>query len=397
MNEKITLPTLVSLLSEKTGKNKRQCENFVKEFFNTISESLVEGDSVRIKGLGTFKVLNVMERKSVSVNTGEDIEIPSHSKISFIACKELAEAVNSPFSMFETVELPDDISEEEENREKEELLISRGLAAIDVIDPSENKDSMEENTDADDNRIQQIYSEEEKEETDEKSDINNSSDDDESLQSNSSEEVDIETDTNNPSNVENCNIQEIETAYDDAVINKKKNYRFLLGFGAGVAFTALLSLGAYLFLFSKWTENFSSPVKDSVILKSETKALPSDTISNNKNENENKNETVVSNSKQQNSEYDDDIAPTRPSDEPVYDTITKTRYLTTMAKEHYGNYNLWPYIYEENKSMLGHPDRIRPGTRIVIPPLSKYGVNPNNEEDIKKAKQMGVQIYSRYQ
>ncbi len=38
-----------------------------------------------------------------------------------------------------------------------------------------------------------------------------------------------------------------------------------------------------------------------------------------------------------------------------------------MAKEHYGNYNLWPYIYEENKAILGHPDRIRPGTKVIVP------------------------------
>lgn len=41
--------------------------------------------------------------------------------------------------------------------------------------------------------------------------------------------------------------------------------------------------------------------------------------------------------------------PTQPSDQRKYDTITKTRYLTTMAKDHYGNYHLWPYIYKENE------------------------------------------------
>ena len=89
-------------------------------------------------------------------------------------------------------------------------------------------------------------------------------------------------------------------------------------------------------------------------------------------------------------------ADTKPSDEPVYDTITKTRYLTTMAKEHYGSYHLWPYIYEANKS-LGHPDKIRPGTKVVIPPLSRYGVNPKNPDDIAKAKRKGAAIYARYE
>lgn len=93
---------------------------------------------------------------------------------------------------------------------------------------------------------------------------------------------------------------------------------------------------------------------------------------------------------------DTEVAPTKPSDQKQYDTITKTRYLTTMAKDHYGNYHLWPYIYKENAAFLGHPDRIRPGTRVVIPDLKKYGINPNNPADIAKAKQLGTQIYAKY-
>ena len=88
--------------------------------------------------------------------------------------------------------------------------------------------------------------------------------------------------------------------------------------------------------------------------------------------------------------------PTRPSDEPVYDTISTTRFLTTMAKEHYGNFNLWPIIYEENKDILGHPDRIKPGTKVVVPSLEKYGVDPHKAADIARIKQKGVEIYARY-
>jgi hypothetical protein len=68
-----------------------------------------------------------------------------------------------------------------------------------------------------------------------------------------------------------------------------------------------------------------------------------------------------------------------------------------MAKDHYGNYHLWPYIYEENKSKLGHPDRIRPGTQVIVPPLSKYGVNPHSEADIEKAKRKGAEIYKKWE
>ncbi|MDE5813354.1 MAG: hypothetical protein K2H72_03620 [Muribaculaceae bacterium] len=86
-------------------------------------------------------------------------------------------------------------------------------------------------------------------------------------------------------------------------------------------------------------------------------------------------------------DYDDLIA---------YDTVTLTRFLITMSREYYGNPDFWPYIYEENSDKLGHPDRIVPGTMVVVPRLSKFGVDPKNPADVEKAKRLGKQIYARY-
>lgn len=87
--------------------------------------------------------------------------------------------------------------------------------------------------------------------------------------------------------------------------------------------------------------------------------------------------------------------------EPVRDIIAtdkvgRTRYLITMAREHYGNGDFWVYIYEENKAKLGHPDHITPGTVVQIPNLAKYGVDPKNPADMQKARQLGKEIYGRY-
>lgn len=80
----------------------------------------------------------------------------------------------------------------------------------------------------------------------------------------------------------------------------------------------------------------------------------------------------------------------------AYDKVTTTRYLATMAREYYGNFEFWPYIYEENKAKLGHPDRITPGTMVIVPSLKKYGVNPKNPVDVEKAKQLSREIFSRF-
>lgn len=89
-------------------------------------------------------------------------------------------------------------------------------------------------------------------------------------------------------------------------------------------------------------------------------------------------------------------APTSIYDPIAYDKIGKDRFLITMSREYYGNPNFWPYIYEENRVKFGHPDKIRPGSGVVVPNLKKYGVDPNNPADVEKAKKLAKEIYARY-
>ncbi|MBR6947476.1 MAG: HU family DNA-binding protein, partial [Muribaculaceae bacterium] len=83
MNAKITLVELTQLMAESTSTTKRVCELFLRELFATISQTLIEGESVKIKGIGTFKVTEVKPRKSVSVQSGKSIEVKGYSRITF--------------------------------------------------------------------------------------------------------------------------------------------------------------------------------------------------------------------------------------------------------------------------------------------------------------------------
>ena len=76
MENKITLPKLVAMLALTTGKQKKLCEDFLRELFKVIGDELSRGENVRIKGFGTFKLVGVESRKSVNVATGEEHEIP---------------------------------------------------------------------------------------------------------------------------------------------------------------------------------------------------------------------------------------------------------------------------------------------------------------------------------
>ncbi len=407
MEEKITMPMLISLLSEKSGLGRKQCEDFIREFINVVIEGLSAGESVRIKGIGLFKIVTVGARKSVDVNTGRDFEIPEHNKVVFVPAAELADRVNAPFDMFDTVEIDDDFSEDfleeldnssddfkaddfkevsdetsampEETQPLEKPMVSAPIPES-ISEPITETDvpveiervAVHDPVESEKKEYESIECESINEETEEeklgetKPELKNQDEEQGEY---------LEDETDNESSNE--------------VVTQKKR-RGVLRFWVGIACGLILGFGTciligYLLGYLPFEQKESQSKIASVEMKTPDKT---------------EKETVVEEVPSVDALVDvealsSDVA-TQPSDIVVYDTITHTRYLTTMAKAHYGNYNLWPYIYEENSSFLGHPDRIRPGTRVVIPDLKKYGVRADNPEDIKKAKAKGVAIYARY-
>jgi Bacterial nucleoid DNA-binding protein len=103
MGERINIQNLIDLFAEKKGLSKKDAENFLKEFFALIEKALETDKYVKIKGFGTFKLIDVDSRESVNVNTGERFQIQGHTKISFTPEASLRDQINKPFSHFETV------------------------------------------------------------------------------------------------------------------------------------------------------------------------------------------------------------------------------------------------------------------------------------------------------
>ena len=127
MNERLTIQDLTDLLAAKHSMTKKDAEAFVKEFFLLIEQALENEKTVKIKGLGTFKLIDVDSRESVNVNTGERFQIKGHTKVSFSPDANLRDTINKPFAHFETVVLnentiledtPIEETEEEETGEE---------------------------------------------------------------------------------------------------------------------------------------------------------------------------------------------------------------------------------------------------------------------------------------
>jgi nucleoid-associated protein YgaU len=64
---------------------------------------------------------------------------------------------------------------------------------------------------------------------------------------------------------------------------------------------------------------------------------------------------------------EDRLEVTNPQPEARYYTVVKGDTLSKIAKQHYGDANKYPQIFEANKPMLKHPDKIYPGQVLRIP------------------------------
>ena len=107
--DKYTIPQLAEILIRKNGLSEEEAQSFVSAIFDLIKEGLEADKIVKVKGFGTFKIIDVDPRESVNVNTGERVLINGHQKITFTPDSVMKEMVNRPFSQFETVILNDGV------------------------------------------------------------------------------------------------------------------------------------------------------------------------------------------------------------------------------------------------------------------------------------------------
>lgn len=95
MNRKITFPQLAEAMAQLTSGSPSTAESFIKHLFDLVAETLAKGESVTIKGIGTF--------------TPQD---NPESPVAWSPDKELADTVNEPFAFFEAVPLGDGVTED---------------------------------------------------------------------------------------------------------------------------------------------------------------------------------------------------------------------------------------------------------------------------------------------
>ena len=381
MQQKIYLGKIAESIANINGCSTSVAESFVKALCALISDELQKGHSVKIKGLGIFSL------------TGD-----STNPVALELDKEIINSINLPFAFFDSVELDEELTEE---------LFEQELKQLDV---ETTYNLSEENTEEDNSNADEVTSDVSNIDLIDEKDINNDAlikaenDIDEvqnqqDLQSNVgtvNEEVDSCCNNKQEVGVEDC-----QANMEDCISNncEKKDYN-KTNISHIFTFIIALLIGLIMgFIGGIYTKSFID--NDTLIKQINEQKTILDSLVSNKNVSAQSIDTVKRDTSTSASTTRVDSINMVKDDlnkETKYQTdkVTSKRYLTTMSREYYGNFNFWVYIYEENKSKLGNPNAIRPGTIVVIPPPSKYGIDANNPQSIEIAKQKAIEIYSKY-
>lgn len=136
MQKKLLLKDLAKYLAADSKLTEQASEEFIRLFFSTIQDGLNKDGQVKIKGWGTFKVIETSDRTSVDVSTGNRITIDGYKKLTFVPEASLKDIINKPFSSFETVPLDEDYVESPDE------IIEHQVAADNDDDDSTNEETV---------------------------------------------------------------------------------------------------------------------------------------------------------------------------------------------------------------------------------------------------------------
>lgn len=388
MNEKISFPDLVGLLSSKMNITKKEAETFLKEFFTVSTEVITSGEELRINGLGLFKPIWVEARGSINVQTGEPVEIPGHYKLSFIPDKVLREAVNAPFSSFSVEVLNDHVPIEDMMAvPSQDIDENNDICNTENVELQDSKEIREKEEEDEPIEPAHEYIQEDKSADEESSESTVSSQEIEKFQE---EIIQPESETKVEEKEEDC--------YEDYLRKSASRKSFWWGVLSAFGIIIICLAGGIFFMgndspyvvkIGEYTLSLGKQSIDSRPMNNnpELVVLPEnkDTLSEMEKDSVLK-DSVIS------------VSPlAAPEVKPVIETIRSGVFLTTLARKYFGHKAFWVYIYEENKDVIKNPNQVPIGTRLTIPSASKYDIDANNRTSVENAKALAAKIQSRYE
>lgn len=361
----MSLPQLIDALIATGIADSATIRNFIQEFTAIIEGTLARGESVSVKGIGTFHA----------------VEVADELYIEFAPDATLAETVNAPFSIFEPVDLPDNLTDAD--METAEMACNETEPASQPCPPpipprreaaaSEPAATSPVSAPAPDPIIETPVQPEHAEPEHKTAAPVSGNNEPEQAPHNTLPTKEIEK------IIEHERVVEVRdhSSHHTMHILIASLLSLVAGLAIGYFANNRLNLshiknvnieaeGVNVISKTEAKEG-KSATADSVasVAAGHSDSIPADTVSPGQGSTAVEPEAKTMES---------------PRAAIVTDTVKANRYLTTMARRHYGKKIFWVYIYEENKNIIDDPDHIAPNTVVVIPPAEKYGIKAGDKE-----------------
>lgn len=371
--DKLHTADIAEKLAVGLSLNKRVAEDFTKALVAVIEESLLTNDTVKIKGLGTFKLQWNDPRKSVDVNTGDEIIIEGYYKVAFAPEEEVKALVNEPYAHLEPILLNDDVEEsvgKSVGEQSEETAIPLKLfneQATEIKDILSEINALHSKTDE---AKKVVGNEKEADEVE----VVVEKEEEEVVESKDEPKEEAPGEINQPEiPLPKVSKQEKAAKGKNDKKTGRKGSNVLLMFIVGMIIGgALIYMLSYYDLLPDFSVKLNIDLSDesAVADNEEVVVQVVDTV---------KVDTVS-------------VVDTTPVDslqllfdeKRVYTDFIATEQvvagsrLTRIAMRHYGVKEFWVYIYEANKDKFISPDQITPGTVLKIPKLNPVLADKNN-------------------
>jgi nucleoid DNA-binding protein len=437
IKDKISSQEVVDLVASRASISKRAAEEFLKVMISSIEEALYAGEQVKIKNFGTFKLQWNEPRKSVNIQTGEDIILAGYHKVTFTPDTILKDLVNEPFSHLVSVELDGENSVDLQKDESSDVVldplrvfteqaseIKNLLSEIQALSPAQQTvakqedkvESLNEEREANPNvRIEipdYVFGEDEPEIIVDESPVL----EDAVLENVESTGLSEKAKSEEPV-LEHKESIILEPEVSQAVDNRDEtdSSLYLVDLkpvrkrktGLIVLMSSIILVGGFvcLYLFNSVVKTGLDKTSTVVVTelvyvndrvwnwinpkpkrapKQEVIIVPKDTMAT---------DSVIDN--------DVDSLQLLFDNPRVYtefiatEQLRKSSRLTLISLKYYGAKDFWVYIYEANKDRISNPDDISSGTLIRIPKLDARLIDASNPRCIKKAKELHDQYVKR--
>lgn len=418
MEKKMLLQELSDYLATREGITKKKSDAFVRALFDTIQAGLAEDSFVKVKGFGTFKMVEVSDRESVDVNTGERIQINGHDRITFTPDNQLKEQINRPFAHFQTIILNEDtdLDELESVQTEEPATVAptpdtpiEGETHIETTDAIEETATTPEQDSTQQEQILELLNTEPEEAATEHVDTiaeNQTETAEQSIEEKPTEPDEVATEQvvvlapetiEETQDVENDNTSEKEIVMhteqnennvsEVTYVVREKEHR-LWKTTAIVLIVVILMVLSYLAGYFRWfcpCENPIATPQDSMVVAKkamEQKAMPlvADTLTQ---------DSIKTNSTTINAQETTELTPTTQTTLATDSTemfrqlpggrykivgtrgkrqIRRGETIRTIALEVYGSKGFAPYIIVHNQ--LDNPDNVEVGTELLLPKVT---------------------------